>query len=222
MVVALDGPAGAGKSSVARRVAEQAGFAWLNSGSFYRAVTWAVLSEGRDPADRDAVIRTARSVNLTLDGEGGVMVDGRPVEHLLRSDAVDGWAARVSALPDVRAEVNHRLRDIAAGRDVVVDGRDIATVVFPDAEIKVYLDADVATRAQRRHRQGTSGMTLEEIERSIGERDRFDRAKPVAPLVVAPGALVLDTSHLTIEEVCERVLDAIRVKKLTLGDKRQV
>jgi cytidylate kinase len=144
------------------------------------------------------------------------------VEPLLRSDAVEAWAARVSAIPEVRAEVNRRLRDIAAGHDVVVDGRDIATVVFPDAEVKIYLDADVATRARRRHTQGTSGMTLEEIERSIAERDRFDRAKRAAPLAVAPGALILDTSHLTIEEVCERVLDAIHDKRLTPGDKRQV
>jgi len=222
MVVALDGPAGAGKSSVSRRVAELAGFAWLNSGSFYRAVTWAVLEKGRDPSDRDSVVRIAREARLSLDGEGGVTVDGLPVEHRLRSDAVEAWAARVSAIPEVRAEVNRRLREIAAGRDVVVDGRDIATVVFPDAEVKVFLDADVATRARRRHAQGTSRMTLGEIERSIAERDRFDRGKAEAPLAVAPGALLLDTSHLTIEEVCERVLDAIRVKKLTPGDKRQV
>jgi cytidylate kinase len=222
MVVALDGPAGAGKSSVARRVAEQAGFSWLNSGSFYRAVTWAVLESGGDPADRETVVRTARTARLGLDGEGGVTVDGRPVEHLLRSDAVDAWVARHSAIGEVRTEVNRHLRDLAAARDVVVDGRDIATVVFPDAEVKVYLDADVATRARRRHAQGTSRMTLGEIERSIAERDRFDRGKTEAPLAVAPGALILDTSHLTIEEVCERVLDAIHVRKLTLGDKRQV
>lgn len=222
MVVALDGPAGAGKSSVARRVAERAGFSWLNSGSFYRAVTWAVMESGLDPADRDAVIRIARAARLDVDGEGGVTVEGRPVERLLRSDAIDAWVARHSAIPEVRAEVNRRLRGIAAARDVVVDGRDIATVVFPDAEVKIYLDADVATRARRRHAQGTSGLTLEQIERAIAERDRFDRAKPAAPLMVAPGALVLDTSHLTIEEVCERVLDAIRVKKLTLGDMRRV
>jgi len=160
MVVALDGPAGAGKSSVARRVAELAGFAWLNSGSFYRAVTWAVLKSRQDPADREAVVRTARSIHLALDGEGGVTVDGRPVEHLLRTDAVDAWVAPHSAIAEVRAAVNRRLRDIGEARDVVVDGRDIATVVFPDAEVKIFLDADVATRARRRHAQGTSGMTL--------------------------------------------------------------
>ena len=222
MVVALDGPAGAGKSSVSRRVAEMAGFAWLNSGSFYRAVTWEVLAKGRDPADRKAVVRTARDIRLTLDGDGGVAVDGRPVEHLLRSDAVDAWVARHSAIGEVRAAVNRRVREIAAEGDVVVDGRDIATVVFPDAQVKVFLDADVATRARRRYAQGSSRMTLEEIERSIAERDRYDRGKAEAPLAVAPEALILDTSHLTIEEVCERVLDAIRVKKLTPGDKRQV
>jgi cytidylate kinase len=222
MVVALDGPAGAGKSSVARRVAEQAGFAWLNSGSFYRAVTLAVLEGGADPADREAVVRTARRARLSLDGQGGVTVDGRPVEHLLRSDEVDEWVARHSAIGEVRAAVNRRLRDAAAARDVVVDGRDIATVVFPDAEVKIYLDADVATRARRRHAQGTSARSLADIERSIAERDRFDRGKAVAPLAVAPGAQIVDTSDLTIEEVCERVLDAIRVNKLTRGDKRQV
>jgi cytidylate kinase len=122
----------------------------------------------------------------------------------------------------VRDVVNARLREMAAGRDVVVDGRDIGSVVFPGADVKIFLDADVATRADRRFRQGTSSLPRGEIERSIAERDRVDRSKPAGRLAAAGDALRIDTSHLTIDEVCERVTQAILVRKNNPGDIRQV
>ncbi len=221
MVVAIDGPAGVGKSTVARRAAEMAGFLWLSSGSFYRAITWAVLRSGVDPADARAVLEVARGACLEV-RDGALVLDGAAVESNLRSDAVDAWVASHSAIPAVREVVNEQLRRVAAGRDVVVDGRDIATVVFPDAQVKVYLDADVGTRARRRHLQGTSSLSVEELERSIAERDRVDRTKPVGRLEVAPGALYVDTSHLTIDEVCATVLHAILKRNNHPGDTRQV
>jgi cytidylate kinase len=221
LVVAIDGPAGVGKSTVARRVAESLGFLYLNSGSFYRAVTWAVLESGRDPADAGQVLRTARECRFDV-RDGALLLGGKDLEDLIRTDAVDAWVARHSAIPEVRGVVNTRLREIALGADIVMDGRDIGTVVFPDAEVKVFLDADTRTRAERRFRQGVSGLALEEIERAIEERDLVDRTKPVGRLARAADAIALDTSHLTIGEVCERVTEAILVKQNNPGDIRGV
>ena len=221
MVVAIDGPAGVGKSTIAERCAREAGFLYVNSGSFYRAITLAVLESGRPPQDRAGVIATARACRLETK-RGGMMLDGRNVEGLIRTDAVDAWVARLSAIPEVRRIVNLRLREIAAERDVVVEGRDIGSVVFPRAEIKIFLEADVATRAARRHAQGTSGLSLEAIERTIAERDHVDRTKPTGRLEAAEDALSIDTSHLTIDEVCERVGAAILVSKNHSGDTRRI
>ncbi len=219
MVVAIDGPAGVGKSTVARRSAEASGFLYINSGSFYRAITLAALERGVPPQDNAAVLRTARSVRLEL-GSDGLLLDGRAVEGLLHSDAVDEWVAVHSSIPGVRDIVNDRLREIASRRDAVVEGRDIGTVVFPRAEVKIFLDADVATRASRRHVQGTSSLSLGEIEKSIQERDLVDRNKPSGRLVAAADALCIDTSLLTIQQVCERVRAAILVSKNNPGDIR--
>ena len=147
-------------------------------------------------------------------------LDGRNVEGRLHADDVDGAVAGVSAIPQVREIVNERIREIAAGRDAVVEGRDIGTVVFPRAEVKVFLDADIETRAVRRHDQGVSAKSLAETRTAIHDRDRVDRSKPVGALAVAPDALRVDTSLLTIQQVCERVDQAILVKRNNPGDIR--
>jgi cytidylate kinase len=222
MVVAIDGPAGVGKSTVSRKCAETAGFLYINSGSFYRAITLAVLDRGASPKDPAAVLSAARSCVLDIDTAGHLLLDGRDVEDRLHSDSVDAWVAAHSSLPELRNIVNRRLREIASARDVVVEGRDIGTVVFPAAEVKVFLDADVATRAGRRHEQGTSTLTLPEIEKSIQERDLVDRNKPTGRLVAAADALRVDTSLLTIDQVCERVAKAILVSRNNPGDTRRL
>ncbi len=219
VIVAIDGPAGVGKSTVARQAARRAGFLYINSGSFYRAVTLAVLESGGDPRDEDLVLRTARRAGLDV-RDDRLLLDGREVEDRLHADRVNAWVAAHSSIPGVRSVVNERLRAIAAGRDVVVEGRDIGTVVFPDAAVKIYLDADVATRAARRHEQGVSGMSLSQIETAIRERDTVDRGKPAGRLVAAPDAIPIDTSLLTIDEVCERVERAILVSRNNPGDMR--
>jgi cytidylate kinase len=221
MVVAIDGPAGVGKSTVARRSAAAAGFLYLNSGSFYRAVTLAVLDRGVRPDDDAAVLAAARASQLDMQ-DGMLTLDGRAVDERLHADAVDAWVARHSAIPEVRAIVNRRLREIAAERDVVVEGRDIGTEVFPRAELKVFLDADVATRAARRHAQGVSGLSLEQLTKTIADRDHVDRTKPTGKLAAAADALHLDTSHLTIEQVCDRVRAAILVGRNNPGDTRRL
>jgi cytidylate kinase len=218
MVVAIDGPAGVGKSTIARKVAEAAGFFLLNSGSFYRALTWGVLRAGVNPHDEESVVRIARA--SVLDVADGVTLNGRNVEKVIHSDDVDRWVAPHSCIPAVRDIVNRELRRIARGRDIVMEGRDIGTVVFPKAEVKVFLDADVRTRAERRYRQGTSGLSLEEIEASIRERDRVSR--DAGRLEPARDAISIDSSHLTITQVCEKVMEAILLKKNNLGDARRV
>ncbi len=219
MVVAIDGPAGVGKSTVARRAAKDAGFLYINSGSFYRAITLAVLQKDIPPDNPALVQKTAQDARLELSG-ADLMLDGRNVEDLLHGDDVDNGVAALSSIPGVRDVVNRRLRELAAGRNAVVEGRDIGTVVFPDAAVKIFLDADVATRASRRHEQGVSSLSLGEIEKTIQDRDNVDRNKPTGRLVAAPDALHIDTSLLTIEQVCERVREAILVSRNNPGDIR--
>ncbi len=221
MVVAIDGPAGVGKSTVARKCAESVGFLYVSSGSFYRAITLAVLNSGTAPDDPAAVIAVARACRLELH-DGDLELDGCSVEDRIRSDEVDAWVAPHSAIPQVREIVNHRLREIAARGDSVVEGRDIGTVVFPEAELKVFLDADLTTRAARRHEQGTSSLPLAEIRKTITERDLADRNKPAGRLAAAVDALHIDTSLLTIEQVCVRVRSAILVSRNNPGDTRRL
>ena len=219
MIVAIDGPAGVGKSTIASRCAQRAGFLYVNSGSFYRAVTLAVLERNMSPNDAEAVLAVARSCRIELQ-DGEVWLDGRSVEKLLHEDEVDSWVAALSAIPAVRDVVNSRLREIAGSRDAVVEGRDIGTVVFPDARLKIFLDADIATRASRRHGQGVSGLSLDALRETIGARDTVDRNKPTGRLVAASDAIQIDTSHLTLQQVCERVHSAILVSKNNPGDIR--
>ncbi|MBN2050069.1 MAG: (d)CMP kinase [Spirochaetales bacterium] len=209
MIIAIDGPAGSGKSSVARRVAQRAGFEYINSGNFYRAVTLAVLSSSTDPKDSSAVISTAKTVDLAVI-DGKLCLNGTAVDDLLHTDRVDAWVAAHSAIPAVRDVVNRYLKNLAAGRNVVVEGRDITTVVFPEADLRVFIDASVEVRAQRRYDQGISSLSLEEIQERIKERDEIDRTKPVGSLKLSEGVMYLDTSLLTIDEVCDKVMNKIR------------
>ncbi len=219
MVIAIDGPAGVGKSTVARRSADAAGLLYVNSGSFYRAITLAVLEAAAHPEDHPGVLAVARQCRLEMSGSC-LTLNGRRVEELLHSDSVDMWVAAHSSIPEVRDIVNERLRQVVKGKNALVEGRDIGTVVFPQAEVKIFLDADVATRAVRRHSQGVSSLPLEQVEKSIAARDTVDRNKPLGKLQAAADAIRIDTSHLTIDEVCDRVIEAILVKKNNPGDIR--
>ncbi len=213
MIVAIDGPAGSGKSAIARMVGENTGFTYINSGLFYRALTRKVLDHGHDPADREAVLSVAE--HSTLDWkDNAVYLDGRPVsEALLRTDEVDRHVAQVSSFPQLRELVNTALRKSAQKQDSVVEGRDITTVVFPDAEVKIYLDAGIEARAERRYRENTSGLTLEDLKAAIAERDRLDRDKQQGRLRVSEDAVYLDTSDLTIDTVYDTVMETIRLKR---------
>lgn len=211
MVVAIDGPAGTGKSTISRRIAEQAGFFYLNSGRFYRAITWKALQHGLTPADRDALIDTARGIRVELSGDA-YLIDGVRREEELHSSAVDAAVAQVSAIPEVREAVNTRIRLIAGQRDIVVEGRDMSTIVFPEAEVKVFLDADLRERARRRHAQQPEA-DFASILAAIAARDEVDTTKESGRLERRPDARYIDTTHLTIDRVCEMVVGIIHEKQ---------
>lgn len=210
MVVAIDGPAGTGKSTVSRLVAERTRFFYLNSGRFYRAITWKALSAGTDTRDREALIATARTIDISIVNDQ-FLVDGTPRDAELHTPAVDREVATVSAIPDVRIAVNQRITRIAGERDIVVEGRDMSTVVFPHAEVKIFLDANPDERARRRLDQQPDG-DFAAIRAAIVERDRIDRTKEMGSLTQSPDAVYLDTTDLTIEQVCETVIAIIHDK----------
>jgi len=208
MVVAIDGPAGVGKSSIAKMIAKECGFYYLNSGSFYRAYTYLHLSEGKDPFDLPSMLETAKAHVLSV-SDGHIQVEGKDIEDKLHTAQVDKVVAQVSAYAPLRSHVNEQLKVIAKDMDVVVEGRDITTVVFPDAELKCYFDANAEVRAQRRFKQHPDGQDYESVLKSIIERDKIDKNKAVGALQVASDALYIDTSYLTMVQVCEKVLSAI-------------
>ena len=212
MIVALDGPAGVGKSTIASVLAEKAGFFYLNSGNFYREVTLSVIKNNIDPSDKEAIINNSCNISIRLT-DGRIHLDGTDVEDELHNDRVDQYVAQHSAIVEIRKIVTEALRAAASNYDVVAEGRDITTVVFPDAEIKFYLDASIDVRAERRFDQGTSSQRLDELKESIRKRDEIDKNKPVGSLKLTDDAVYLDTSDLTIDEVCEKVLDKIHEQK---------
>ncbi|MDD3941561.1 MAG: (d)CMP kinase [Sphaerochaetaceae bacterium] len=223
-VVAMDGPAGVGKSSIANMVAKHLGYYFLNSGNFYRAITKAVLEQGRNADDPDEVLDVARNIKLSIVHER-LFADGVDVEDSLHTDAIDAYVAKHSAIVLLRDIVNGYLRDLARrGLDIVCEGRDITTVVFPEAQCKFFLDASVEVRARRRYEQQPTEMSYEQLVKAVAERDEIDRNKPVGALKVAPDALYIDTSYLTIDEVYDTVLRAIftRIRSENKDQERNV
>lgn len=212
MIVAIDGPAGVGKSTIARMIADRCGFYFLNSGSFYRAVTWSHLNRGKNPFDADAVLATARSTDISV-YHGRIHVDGQDIEDQLHTHEIDQCVAQVSVDPRLRTHVNELLRKVSEGQDIVTEGRDVTTVVFPDADLKFYFDALPEIRARRRFDQHPDEASYEQVLDTLRKRDEIDKGKAFGGLKVAKDAVVLDTSYLTIEEVCEKVLSAIFIRK---------
>ena len=202
MIVAIDGPAGAGKSTVARAVAATLGFTYLDTGAMYRCVGLGAQRSGRDPAE---VARTAR---ISV-GER-VLLDGEDVTGLIRSAEVSEAASRAAADPAVREALVDQQRRIMSSGDWVAEGRDIGTVVAPDAAVKVYLTASPQERARRRG--GELGVDVESVLAEQAARDRRDAARPVSPLVQAADAVELDTTGLTLDEVVARIVALVRTR----------
>jgi cytidylate kinase len=216
VVVAIDGPAGAGKSTVARRLATALGFAYLDTGAMYRAVTFEALRRGVALDDAEALADLVRGLALTLHPDGRVALAGVDVTPELRSEAVNATVSVVAAVPGVRhVMVEHQRRFARANGRIVAEGRDIGSVVFPDAAAKLYLDAQPGERARRRLAQGGAGEAgsseaLAAVQEGIERRDRLDSTRATSPLTQAPGALRLDTTHLTLEQVVDRALAQVR------------
>ena len=205
-VIAIDGPAASGKSSVSRRLAKRLGFAYVNSGTMYRAITWEVLRQGVDTASAADVADALSASDITCgiggDGESFLRVNGTIPDAELRDIRVNQHVSLVSAVPLVRDLVSARLRALAADRDVVMEGRDIGSAVFPETPFKFYLDASPEIRRKRRAAEGQA----DEIE----ARDKMDSSRKAAPLLIAGDARVIDTSSLTLDAVVEAVLDILR------------
>jgi CMP/dCMP kinase len=211
MIIAIDGPAGAGKSTIARRLAEELGLVFLDTGAMYRAVTLAVLDAGLDPGNEAEVDARAREVGLSFDAEGRIELDGSLGEPRIRAARVNSSVSIVAAHSAVREAMVARQREIAAlPPGVVAEGRDTTSVVFPDAEFRFYLDAGVAVRAERRAREVGALEEVDEIARGILERDRLDSTRADSPLRLVPGVRRVDTDRLGVEEVVALLLEVVR------------
>jgi CMP/dCMP kinase len=208
-VVTIDGPAASGKSSVARSLARRLGFAYVNSGAIYRAITWHILQKGIDTTDACRVTQAVESAQIAChlqNNESRIFIDNIDPTDYLRNDCVNENVSHVSSVPRVREIAVRKMRDCARNHDVVVEGRDIGSVVFPDTPYKFYIDASPDVRSRRRAAQGERD--------EIKMRDHADSSRPVSPLVIAQDAHVIDTSHLTIEGVVDEII--ARLKQMSL------
>ena len=217
--IAIDGPAGAGKSTIARRTAQELSFIYVDTGALYRALAVFLVDEGVSPEDTEKVKEAVKSVKVSIayeNGEQQVLVNGKNVTDRLRAESVGNMASTISAIPAVRVALLDLQRDLAKAHDVLMDGRDIGTNVLPDAELKIYLTASVETRAERRYRDlQEKGVekALSEIRKEIEERDHRDMTRAIAPLKQAEDAVYLDTSHMNIDEVVEAIGKLYRERK---------
>ena len=214
--IAIDGPAGAGKSTVAKAVAKRLGYIYVDTGAMYRAMALHLLRQGVDTGDAAAVSAASRHADITIsyaDGVQQVLLNGENVTGLLRTEEVGNMASVSSANPDVRAKLVELQQALAARENVVMDGRDIGTCVLPQADVKVYLTASAACRAKRRYDEllakGES-CDLAAVEEDIRERDERDMTRAISPLCQAEDAVLVDSSDMTVEEVIEKIASLAR------------
>ena len=211
--IAIDGPAGAGKSTIARKVAKQKGFIYVDTGAMYRAMAYYLLSKKVSPKDAQAIEENCQNADITIcyeEGEQVVLLNGENVNGVIRSEAVGNMASDSSPNPKVRERLTLLQKELAKTNNVVMDGRDIGTCVLPDADVKIYLTASSKVRAKRRFDElSAKGIScdIEQIEADIIKRDEQDMTRKVAPLKQAEDAVLLDSSHMTVDEVAGAILD---------------
>jgi len=215
--IAIDGPAGAGKSTVAREVAKSLGYTYIDTGAMYRALTFEALKAGLDSGNTPAIVSLARSLDIALkpgpDGSVRVLINGTDVTREIRSPGVNRMVSPVAAIPEVRVIMVEKQRAMARAGGTVMEGRDITTVVLPDAEVKVFLDATAEERARRRARELRSSgynVSLDETLEEIRNRDRIDSQRACSPLTKCEDATVIDTTGMPVERVVRRVVELAR------------
>jgi cytidylate kinase len=220
MIIAIDGPSGAGKSTLGKALARRLGYLYIDSGAVYRAVASLALDRGVSPSDEAAVAGLARDAEISLEGDPDslrVVLDGADVTERIRRPDASRASSIVAALASVRSEVVDKLRGMSKTGSVVMDGRDIGTWVFPNAEVKLFVDASLQMRVSRRwkeeHERGRQ-VSLDEVRTEIEERDARDRARTATPLVKADDAILLDTSDLDVASLVERALEIIKKRRL--------
>ena len=216
MNIAIDGPAGAGKSTIARKVAQKLSFIYVDTGAMYRAMALYLHRRGISPEDGEAIAKTCMEPEISIeyqDGEQVVVLNGENVNSLLRTQEVSDMASRSSAVPQVRERLMELQRKLALEQNVVMDGRDIGTVVLPDAQVKIYLTASVGVRARRRYlelKEKGGDPDFATIEEEIAARDHRDMTREAAPLRQADDAVLVDSSDMSIEEVVSHIMTIIR------------
>ncbi|MBP7553553.1 MAG: (d)CMP kinase [Spirochaetes bacterium] len=207
--IAIDGPAGAGKSSIAKIISEKLKIEYVDSGAIYRAITKKMLDSNIKIDNYDEIENLMSRISIALIN-GHIFIDDTDMTGYIRSREVTELVSPVSSNITVRKRVNRFLNEYSGSKSVIMDGRDIGTVVFPDAKYKFYLDASVMERAQRRYNEQNGGMSLQEIKASIEKRDLNDKNKPFGALKIADGAIYIDTTDLSIDEVVEEILKKIK------------
>ena len=214
LTIAMDGPAGSGKSTIAQRLAEELGYLYLNSGSMYRAMTLLSIREGASPTDVPALVKLARHCRIDFAANGKItLLNGEDVSEALRAPEIERAIPDIAKIPEVRCEMIKQQRRIGETGGIIVEGRDVTTVVFPDADLKFYINASVKERASRRFtEQKGKGIktTLKQVETGIRSRDQTDHAREHSPLRAAEDAIIVDTTHMTINQAIAFVLDQIR------------
>lgn len=217
--IAIDGPAGAGKSTLAKSLAREIGFLYVDTGAIYRSVGLFVEQQGRDCAVAEDVVGLLGEISLDLvhqpDGVQHMYVGGRDVTEEIRQNRVSRYASQVAGIPQVREFLIHMQRELAGKKNVVMDGRDIGTVVLPQADLKIFLTASPETRAKRRFQEllaKGSAVSYEEVLKDMIERDASDRNRPIAPLRQAEDAVLLDTSELNLEESLQALRNIVKEK----------
>jgi cytidylate kinase len=212
LIVAIDGPSGAGKGTVARAVAARLGYRHVDTGAMYRAVAWRARNAGVDLADEPGVAAVGQRARFDLQ-DGRVVIDGHDVAAAIRTPEMDKAAAAVARHPAVRRVLVARQREYGEGGGIVMEGRDIGTVVFPDADVKIYLDASPEERARRRaadpaHTAHSTGIA--DVATALAERDKSDSTRAASPLMIAPDAIVVDTTGMALDDVIQRVLQIVQ------------
>lgn len=224
--IAIDGPAGAGKSTIARLAANRLGFVYVDTGAMYRAIALYFLRKGIRSEDVQTIASLVQGAEITIryvDGTQQVILNGEDVSGQIRTEEVGNMASATSAIPAVRAHLLELQRNLAASANVIMDGRDIGTCILPDADVKIFLTASTSVRAMRRYRElQEKGMmcNLEEIEQDIIERDARDMNRETAPLKQAEDAMLLDSSDMTLEQVVQAILEAAFSRGLAPGSQK--